>query len=552
MAFRPVMHAPMRTSDVAAQADSRRTLWIMAAIVALGLAVRIAFLSGFQGNDDRNYVAYAWTLANEGRIPLEHPTQWLGRLGFWVPLGAAFKVAGLTNWSLFWYPMACSLAGFVLLWKLGGLWFSETSRLFAALLLAVMPLDVQFASHAYPDLPLAFWMVLAFYLTLRGDRCAGPGTAWYLAAGTAAGIAYLNREDAVYLLAAFAGYLLWRRQLRAGYAWIVTAGLAVVLVEWSVWGLAANDPLFRYRAANSRLEVHEEIAGQQHSEEPGSRLDAIGTPAKLRRGSNPWTEPLLMFATNQEFGIIYLFVWPLAIWTLVRQKPGIELAIWLALIAACLAYFPLAYPHSLVRNPRYYCCLTIPALLLLGDWLARQRGIWKWSLTGLVLASSLTCIVLDSSRFAMDGIRMANAFLDRNREVQRWMGPKEGMFQFVIDGGTCRETVGIHLLTAGRDSARFQNLLMVCPHAPVAESIAQISSGFVVLGPSSKEKDDLHKELGSRCSLVQTVTPEPSPLIKAGVSTLESIGVPAKYTQRLLPNRGGETEIWLVREQTAN
>jgi hypothetical protein len=206
------------------------------------------------------------------------------------------------------------------------------------------------------------------------------------------------------------------------------------------------------------------------------------------------------------------------------------------------------FPHAMVRNPRYYCCLTIPGLLLLGNWLAARHWTWKWSITGLLTASSLACVVLDSSRFSMDHINQVSAFLERDRESRCWMAPKDGFCLFVRDGGVCRDSVGIHLLTTSRSSDNFQNLEMVCPQAEVAESASQIDDGYVVLTFETEKRESLLKEIGPRWSLVHTVEPGRNGIVEHGVRALESIGVPSKYTRRLLSNEGEQTEIWKVTE----
>jgi hypothetical protein len=61
-------------------------------IALLALAIRLTFFIGYQGRDDRNYLAYAHHVASGQTIAsLDVQTQWVGRVGFWLPLAASIS-----------------------------------------------------------------------------------------------------------------------------------------------------------------------------------------------------------------------------------------------------------------------------------------------------------------------------------------------------------------------------------------------------------------------------------------------------------------------------
>jgi hypothetical protein len=147
----------------------------------------------------------------------EHPP-----LAFWMP-GIVTLLTGSMNGALLRLPFILLFAGTTwMMYRLTARLFGDRAGAIAALILNVTPvLSVSTGGWVLPDGPLMFWM-LASALCL--ERVLLPGdaardavrapTAWWLAAGTCAGLAMLSKYHGVFLLAGTGLFLLTNRYAR--------------------------------------------------------------------------------------------------------------------------------------------------------------------------------------------------------------------------------------------------------------------------------------------------------------------------------------------------
>jgi hypothetical protein len=520
-------------------------------VVLLGLAIRLFFFNGYQGHEDRSYVTFATILAEQGRVAIEEESQWIGRIGFWLPIAASVKLLGLSNAAIALYPLICSLGGIWLAIQIGTLVFNRGTGLIAGILLATMPLDVILSTYAYVDLPAAVFVSLTLYLFLWAEQEEqNSRSRWgYLGAGLAAGVAYLHRENVVFLVAPLAVYLLYYRRFRWNYGWILAGGLLVMALESGFWTYHANDPFYRVNSI-----VKGESGGQERAEKRGlGNSDEspwtswIPRPGRLRRGtpSTHLIEPALMFSTEQEFGLIYLIGWPIALVSLWRRDRGFVLAMWITVLTLVLAYFPIMYPFTMVRNARYYAMLSIPMMVLIAAWLKSVRPALAWLVGGLLVLSSLACVFIDSSREALNPVRSTIAFVQEHNGQPVWVSPEYRIAMKVLAGDQGLNELQTHMLTTNTTSMNYKHYRMLFPDAQVANSIEDIREGYVVIAFDEK-KAGIREHLEQRGERVKQELPTRTGLMGYVVKLARAVGVPRQFVSRLLSGEGETVEIWRI------
>src|SRR5687768_17042230 len=132
--------------------------WILLA----ALAIRLILFTGVQGGDDSYYYSLA-VRAMKGEPIL--PGQLLQtRLGYVLPLGALFSVFGPTTACLLAPGLVASLSLVAMAWWLGRDLHSEAVGRIAAAFVALLPIDVFFATTATTDVPMAAWIGLGVCL----------------------------------------------------------------------------------------------------------------------------------------------------------------------------------------------------------------------------------------------------------------------------------------------------------------------------------------------------------------------------------------------------
>ncbi len=504
--------------------------------------IRVIFLSGFQAHDDRNYMSYAWIIANDGHVPLEHPTQWLVRIGYLLPLALAIHLVGLNEWGLAAYSFICSLGGFGLLVAIGRMYFPENVQRLAAFLLAIFPLDVLFASHAYPDAPLGFWMVLTLFLFLDGRKRQSSSIWRACCIGISAGIAYLHREDAVFLLGPFFIYSLvngWQiRQVTA----ITAGGLCVLAGEAIFWQQVSDDPIYRVHVLLAQRD--EVVASRPDFGATSNKvgfakfLDAYVTPKHDSRTGNDLLEPVAMFVSNQEFGIFYVLIWPIVLFVLLKRKVGMPLAVWVVAMAFSIAYIPIAFPKPMVRSPRYYCSLTIPALLLLSNAIASMRMRMQLIVVAGLGLTSLLCLVLDSSRSAMDSERQLREYIERNPNRTFYVPAKTACCQFFLAHGKPESRIAVHTIQDSGRSNALENARLLFDKGKFIDDYPE-SDDYIVLSLSGTKRFDVP----AGYEVVHTIPSIRQPVIQSMLSAFSWVGVPQRFIKRLTPGEGAVIEV---------
>lgn len=348
---------------------------------------RLVFFVGPLGSDDLYYSEPAWRLAT-GQYTFT-PNLFALRLGYVVPIAAAYAVFGAGPFTLVLFNAICSVAGVWVTLEIARRFVDERAAWIAAALAAVFPLDVFHATEAHTDLPLAVLTGLSALLFLREK---------FLAAGLVLGAAHLVKESAFFgfvILACLAGRPRPRQLLAlAGFA-------IIVALECALFAAATRDPFFRFHAIQTiqsgAMQYLYPI--EQHSV---ARRAFVDLPRVL--GASPYLGffPLLALA-----GAVIR-----------RDRVFRPLLFWTAAMILLLVFWPLTispFRPAVALHPRVFLVISIP-ICIFGAALLRSLPRAFWSLP-LVAAIACTWFVRHDQRALSEGARVAREHLPADARV---------------------------------------------------------------------------------------------------------------------------------------
>jgi hypothetical protein len=241
-----------------------RYIYLLIIIVMLGFFLRVVAFYGYFGSDDRSYARFAHMI-NTGqfkpgedsnfsrRMPPVHAL----RLGLIFPVAFSFRVAGVNEISMVAYPFILSVLTIPIAFIAARVFFSSIrAGLIAALIQAILPMDVKSASMLLPDLPAAFWINLGVILLFFGSNRDSSRSK--VAYGTGAGLCFVVSwfcKEAVCYLLPFAVCLgLWLIYNEKKNFYML---LAVVLVFFAGF---AFESLLYYNTTGDFLHRFHEVA----------------------------------------------------------------------------------------------------------------------------------------------------------------------------------------------------------------------------------------------------------------------------------------------------
>jgi 4-amino-4-deoxy-L-arabinose transferase-like glycosyltransferase len=366
------------------------------AALAFLLLLRL-FWVGFLGSDDEAYWGGAtgwltqfpylghdhWTLRHTLVIPMA-----LARLGFGNSMAAMFLPTVL-------YAIA--------LISLLGLWTWRSAGVGAAALAVALlitdPQLVLLSSTADVDIPEAFFIVAAFFVSDRvmeraGNMASKSSGAWWgslLLAGIFMGLAMLSRETAVFAVAALGLLFLAGFGMDRSRYFVLGAGCALVLGLETLWLWSATGNWF-YR---STIDVN-------HDQTINRWLDQGASIPFI----HPLIDPVTMLLLNHNFGLMTWIGVPLIIWLFTRRMlsgAARRQAVLLTTLALAWTILAAGLWKLLPLTPRYYMLPSIMVCVLSGMALAKlwQTGRRKLAavLAILFVGGNLAALSLDNRTF---------------------------------------------------------------------------------------------------------------------------------------------------------
>jgi hypothetical protein len=205
-------------------------------------------------HDDGVLFVSAKSLAqHEFRIPsmLENPSQTKFPVLYPLYLSAIWRLDShfpdnleLAIWFC-WITLALCLVLARLLYQSDG--YKETRIWLLTGLLAMNPYFILFGCSMFSEMFFTVFLIATF-LAARKAGSSPRAVAWMIAAGVAAGCAYLSRTAAIPLIVAVPVWLALKRRWRD--AWIFAAAMAPFVIGWTLWARAhmlhSNDPTMLY------------------------------------------------------------------------------------------------------------------------------------------------------------------------------------------------------------------------------------------------------------------------------------------------------------------
>lgn len=227
--------APLLDAGVFRGAD-----WtLLGAIVAFAALLRMAFFTGFFGSDEVTYVEAAIAAAN-GVWP---NSTYIGALRFGVnyPIAAAIGLFGTSQVAVSIWSVLCSVLEVGVVYWFGHRTGGRSLALAASFLLALLPLHVHLAGRIMADAPLALFMSLTFICFYEGE--ARNSRAFYLLAGTCAGLVFWIKEVPTIFVGTFVVWAIVRRRVTTGWLWAAAALAAVVAANFALMWVLSGNPL---------------------------------------------------------------------------------------------------------------------------------------------------------------------------------------------------------------------------------------------------------------------------------------------------------------------
>jgi len=377
------------SNDTTARGD--HPLWLLS-ILAGALLLRMVLFTGVQGNDDRLYSSSAYQMSR-GEKPAG-PDLFRTRVGYVAPVAALYHLFGVHPVCLLLPNLAASLALAGLAYRLGRTLYSAPVGRVAGIVVAMLPLDLFYATMGGTDPLLAALIGLGVWLlcdagTTGSDArrigcAAGAGLAW--------GAAHLTKESAFLLLLPVLPLVLLRGERRS----VLIAGLAaasVAGVELLLYGVTTGDPLYRVHLARGAVLGPVDLF-------PGltGRLGLFGSVCL-----NPW-DPLFAYG-----GGVFALSAGGAAWALWRdrRRSGALASWWLGggLILCCFPASLVPYRAALPVQPRMLAALTLPGALLAAVLLV--EGVAVRTRRGARIAGALGAILalVCAAQLHQDGLR---------------------------------------------------------------------------------------------------------------------------------------------------
>lgn len=260
--------------------------YILAAIVIIGLALRIYVTGGVTPADDNSMVMLAWRWIEEGAyLPSTH---YEVRVGLTLPLAFIFTLFGMGEWQIALLPLTASAGGMVLAYLFAKNLYGIRAGLIAAAAIAIFPLDVHYGALFFPDAIFGTVLAWAVYLAWRAPDKQRPWI-WAIASGLVWGFAYLIKIEAFFLGFAYLA-LFFDRRNRTNIVIAAAACLSVLLAENIIYFIASGEWLHHLKVDS--LSYAKTVA----------KIDPATRRLEL------FTLPKAWFITIYNFGLNYYFM----------------------------------------------------------------------------------------------------------------------------------------------------------------------------------------------------------------------------------------------------
>lgn len=396
----------------------------LAVIIFIAGAIRVYFLTGFQGTDDLVFAKVAYNIAN-GSFK---PGTYIGtlRYGLNLPLAISTMFFGFNEYALTLYPLITSLVTILMVYLIGKDLFGRQVGLGAAVLMAFCPLDIIWAGRIQADAPLLMFMVascLLFFKAMENHANVHVANGLFFASGVLLGLGYATKNVAIFL-GPFLGFLAWYRTVWLfRMAWVVGGFLVVFAAEAAFFFWQTGDPLYPFTVQSL------------HNKKVAS-IVSMGDSAELV--SWPLAYPYWAFVGLQHVGLtFYLAAVAWAVYFFRKTSGALEvrrkvvmLFAWFLSILLILTFYVMSWkPFVLIwKQPNYMLMFIPPLLLLTAFYLMVLNRTWR---TVVMVIYAVTSLVFTSVEREVLAAESSNAratarwYLEEGRGVPLYCGVRD-------------------------------------------------------------------------------------------------------------------------------
>lgn len=220
----------------------------MLGLMALGLALRLPYRSGFGLGDDvifRHAISY---ILNNKALG---PTNFFLRFTWWFPTVLSSWLFGLNEFGIILPITLTATLGIGLVYALGKALWGTPGALVASFLLIVHPLDFAWSTMLATDIPVSFFSALCVLLVLRAlqqEEAARKRRLWIFAAG-GLWLAYGAKISTILLLPTIA-LVCWMKRHRLDRQFLYFLATLTLLFGGThlVYYVYTGDVIFPYHA----------------------------------------------------------------------------------------------------------------------------------------------------------------------------------------------------------------------------------------------------------------------------------------------------------------
>lgn len=349
-----------------------RDTLLLAGVLGYAIALRLVLFNGFFGSDDVVYLARSmeiadgvWSSANyNGSL----------RYGYNIPAALFIYLFGLNVFTANAWTLVCSVAEVGLVYAFAARYLDRRSAVFAALILASLPLHIALGTRIHADAVLAFFVTLSFVLFFAAEQTGRR--ILYAATGLALGMIFWVKELAAVTLLAFLTYPLIAGRLRREWLWVVGGGLVMLAGHLALMQVIAGHPLHLLTTVSAQL--HDGVGSAGYTDSGGYYFHYLFVNIR-----HTWIAAFLALAA-----IVALIR---ARRTLAADAPR-YVAWWLVALLVVMSFTPVSLdPLRFAMKQSNYLNLFMAPIALLGGWFLahlRHRALAA-GLLALTLAGGL-------------------------------------------------------------------------------------------------------------------------------------------------------------------
>lgn len=374
-----------------------RDFVLIAALVALGTAMRLALFNGLYGHDDWIYLFYTRSFLNGQTDELLH-SLWGLRFLLWLPIAVIFKCFGASYAGAFLPGFLCGLAGVPLVYacirKLGG---TTPVAVAGGLVLLFNPIDWMVSSTIRGDIEMSFYGGLLLLLLLSFREAAGRRKLLLGAAtGVAWGLSTLTKEWGFVFAWGFLAVALFdafkHRRIPWAYAMIGVGFALVLAVDTVVLHAVTGEWLARVKTS---------LSWYQNVKSRGDGLDdrskeLIYLPSILLGLHNSATDYNRFVNGYPDYGIYMWLLLAALPLSLAWRGPARPVAWFVSGVLLWIEFGSMSWSEYLPyhKEPRYFAMISVPLAVIIATagarlWAFRSR----WLRAAVALAALAVAVV---------------------------------------------------------------------------------------------------------------------------------------------------------------